>query len=99
MTIAVCAAACALRALELQKCAARAQRLKVAGRLGAALIVVGCLVLAFVLFEIFGTAYLQERHQSALRAQIDPTGISSLLPKALPPPKPPVTVPTISPPG
>jgi sortase A len=85
--------------LEVQKAHRSSQRLKIAGRLGGALIVVGCLVLAFVLFEIFGTAYLQERHQSALRAQIDPTGISSLLPKAAHSTLPPVTVPTISPPG
>jgi len=84
---------------ELQGPRRSSKRHQIAGHLGAALIVAGALVLAFVLFEIFGTAYLQQRHQSALRAQIDPTGISSLVPKALHSTAPPVTVPTISPPA
>jgi sortase A len=75
------------------------RRLEIAGAIGKGLIVLGALVLAFVLFEIFGTAYLQQRHQSALRAQIDPSGVSSLVPHAVASTAPPVTVPTISPPA
>jgi sortase A len=69
----------------------------VAGRI---LIGAGILVLLFVVFEIFGTAYLQQRHQAALRSQIDPTHVATRVPTTAPEaPATPITVPHETPPA
>ena len=64
---------------------------KVAGVAGKALIIAGVVVLLFVVFQIFGTSYLQSRHQSSLRSQLDTKGILSTVPTTTPN-SPPVTV-------
>jgi sortase A len=78
----------------------QARRHRVLENAGKVLIAAGLLVLAFVAFEIFGTSYLQQRHQSALRSQIDPTHVASHIPADVASSEaPPVTVPTIAPPA
>ena len=66
---------------------------RVAGVVGKVLIGAGVFVLLFVLFQIFGTAYLQEQHQSSLRDQLDPRHTLATVPISVPS-SPPVTVAT-----
>jgi sortase A len=54
----------------------------------------GVLLLLFVAFQVFGTAYLQQQHQDALRSQLDPSNILGTVPTTTPaaPSSPPVTI-------
>lgn len=63
----------------------------IAGIVGKFLIGAGTFVLLFVLFQIFGTAYLQNQHQDTLRTQVGATKTIATLPPSVPSP-PPVTV-------
>ncbi len=69
-----------------------------AGILGRVLIGAGVLVLLFVLFQIFGTSYIQAKHQAQLRGQIDTKHRTETIPSSLPP-SPPATVATMAAPG
>jgi sortase A len=71
---------------------------QVAGVVGKVLIGAGTFVLLFVLFQVFGTSYLQEQHQNDLRNQIDPHHTLATVPATVPT-EPPVTVPTIAQPA
>ena len=65
--------------------------LGIAGRI---LIGAGVLLLLFVVFQVFGTSYLQQQHQRDLRSQIDPSNILGTVPTTTPSSasSPPVTV-------
>ena len=66
---------------------------RIAGVAGKILIGAGVFVLLFVLFQIFGTAYIQQQHQGSLRDALDPGHTLSTVPISVPS-SPPVTVAT-----
>ena len=66
---------------------------KAAGVAGKVLIGAGVFILLFVLFQIFGTSYLQSKQQTALRQQIGATHIPLTVPTTTAN-QPPVTVAT-----
>ena len=71
---------------------------RAAGIAGKILIGAGTLLLLFVVFQIFGTTYIQQQHQNSLRSSIDATHTLDTVPSTVAN-LPPVTVPTRTPPG